>query len=174
LNVSETKPTKSEIAVFYPGDSLGEQVAAWVERHPECSVTSSYATGPAGIRNTLRTADLALLDATFDAAQMMPAFAQAVAKLGAAHVAVYTETMHEWLELAVRIRGVLLLFGPLSGEQWEGFFEKMLPANRRLYSAGFVMPRADARASTGSETRPHEHSGKRAPAGFRRPKTGVK
>ena len=174
MNISENKPVDSEIVVFYPGGSLEEQVAAWAERHPECGVSSSLAKSLAGIRKTLRNADLALLDATVDAAQTMPAFAQVVAKLGAGRVAVYTEIMHKWLELAVRIRGVLLLLGPLSGQQWEDFFAKMLPANRRLYSAGFVMPRAESRASTGSETGSREHSGKRLPAGFRRPKTGVK
>jgi hypothetical protein len=174
LNTSENKPVHSEIVVFYPDDSLQEQVAAWSERHPECGVSSSSAKGLTGIRKMLRNADVALLDATVDAARTMPAFAQAVAKLGAGRVAVYTETMHEWLELAVRVRGVLLLLGPLSSQQWEDFFAKMLPADRRLYSAGFVMPRPECLASTRGETGPREHTGKRTPAGFRRPKTGVR
>jgi hypothetical protein len=174
LNITENKAVHSEIVVFYPSGSLEEQVGAWAERHPECGVASSFVRSLTGIRQTLRNADLALLDATVDAARTMPAFAQAVAKLGAGRVAMYTETMHAWLELAVRIRGVLLLFGPLSGQQWDDFFGKMLPADRRLYSAGFVMPRPDGLASSRGETGPREHPGKRSPAGFRRPKTGVR
>lgn len=174
MNITENKPSQSEIVVFYPSGSLEQQVGAWAERHPECGVASSFVRSLAGIRQSLRNADVALLDATVDAARTMPAFAQAVAKLGAGRVAMYTETMHKWLELAVRIRGVLLLFGPLSGQQWDDFFAKMLPADRRLYSAGFVMPRPDGLPSSRGDTGPREHSGKRAPAGFRRPKTGVR
>ena len=164
----------SNIVVFYPGDSLTEQVAAWIEGHPDCSLETSLARSLPGIRKALRNADVALLDATADPSRAWEAFSQAVARLGACSVAVYTETMHAWLELAVRIRGVLLLLGPLSSGQWEGFFERMLQSSRRLRTAGFVAqrpPRAARPEDSGLREQPARTQ---LPAGFRRPKTGVK
>ena len=68
-----------------------------------------------------------LVDASDDHAQAIELFSQSVARLGSRRVAVYTERMHEGLELFVRTQGAWLLLGPLSEQQWEGFFSSMLP-----------------------------------------------
>jgi hypothetical protein len=178
LSDSESHEPTSDIVVFYPGDSLKEQVGAWVDRHPECSLEVSFARSLPGIRVALRNAAVALLDATEDPAQATDAFSQAVARLGAHSVAVYTETMHEWLELFVRIRGALLLFGPLDNTQWEELFERMLRSGRGLRESG-TMRRRPGEAGKIS-LRPEEIRlleklrEQRLPAGVCRPRTGVK
>ena len=73
---------------------------------------------------------MALVDASDDHAQAIDLFSQAVARLGARHASVYTERMHEGLELFVRTQGAWLLLGPLTDEQWEDYFSMMLPATQ--------------------------------------------
>ena len=74
---------------------------------------------------------LVLVDASDDHAQAIELFSQSVARLGSRRVAVYTERMHEGLELFVRTQGAWLLLGPLNNRQWEEFFSSMLPPARR-------------------------------------------
>ena len=47
----------------------------------------------------------------------------------------YSERMHEGLEMFVRSRGALLLLGPLSEAEWDAFFEPQA-AGRRATFAG--------------------------------------
>ena len=73
-----------------------------------------------------------MVDATEDPAQATDAFLQAVARLGAAAVTMYTEAAHDDLELFVRMRGSMFLLGPLLDQQWEEVFECLLRAKRPL------------------------------------------
>jgi hypothetical protein len=83
------------------------------------------------IRAVLARADVALIDATEDQFHAAEAFAEAAESLGAGAAAVYTERMHDGLELFVRSRGAQLLLGPLAEAEWDGFFARTLPAGRR-------------------------------------------
>ena len=76
-------------------------------------------------------ADVALIDATDDHAQAADAFSQAVGHVGAGATAMYSERMHEGLEMFVRSRGALLLLGPLSEAEWDAFFDRRLPRGGR-------------------------------------------
>jgi hypothetical protein len=175
LNTPLSLKGPSDIIVFYPGQSLTEQMAAWRERHPDCNLELSFATTHSGIRNALRHAALALLDATADPDQISEGFAQAVAKLGAYSTAVYSETMHEWLELSVRVRGVLLLLGPMTGAQWDGFFERMLSWSGQPRCDGYLTRRPRPKPVRSADVALRDPpAGKRTSAGLRRPKTGVK
>jgi hypothetical protein len=163
------------MVVFYPGASLTEQMAAWQKRHPDRNVDFSFAAAHAGIRKSLRGAALAMLDATADPSRITEAFEHAAAKLGAYNVAVYSETMHERLELSVRVRGALLLLGPMTSAQWDGLFERMLRFSERHGCDGHVRPgppQVPLRPADAALRDPP--TGKRTSAGFRRPKTGVK
>jgi hypothetical protein len=95
-------------------------------RHPEWHVGWSQGWSPPEIRPLLRYAGTALVDATEDPARAREAFLRAVARLGTGAVAMYTETMHDSLELFVRVRGALFLLGPLGDEQWEEYFRRTL------------------------------------------------
>ena len=46
-------------------------------------------------------------------------------RLGANAVVMYTERMHDALELFVRERGSLFILGPLLAEQWKEYFEQI-------------------------------------------------
>ena len=74
---------------------------------------------------------MVLVDASDDHAQAIELFSQAVARFGSRQVAVYTESMHQGLELFVRTQGAWLLLGPLDDRQWEEFFSSLLPGTRQ-------------------------------------------
>jgi hypothetical protein len=175
LKRCDSELATSEIVVFYPGSSLQEQVATWVDGHAECRLEASFAKSLPGIRVALDKAAVALLDATEDPCQATDAFSQAVSRLGVQAVAVYTETMHEWLELFVRIRGALLLFGPLSTRQWEELFDRMLRSSRQSRAVGLVRRRPGEVLLRPEEVRFFEKFPEEwLPAGIHRPRTGVK
>lgn len=122
-----------EIALFYPSGSLAKQAAAWGRRHPECAVRLLFTPWLPAIRAALYEADVALVDATHDDARAIDAFSQSATQLGAQATAVYSEQLHEGLELFVRSRGSLLLWGPLSDAQWDELLDRLLaqgPAHR--------------------------------------------
>ena len=73
------------------------------------------------IRAVLDRSDVVVIDASEDGPQAADTFCLAASCLGARATAVYTEQMHEGLELLVRVRGSQLLLGPLDDAQWEGF-----------------------------------------------------
>jgi len=129
------------ITVFYPVNSLMHQVSHWAVRYPACDFTLSFAQSLHEIRSVLRRTAVTIVDATEDPARAMAAFAQAIAALEAECVAVYTEAMHEGLELFVRVRGVPLLLGPMSDAPWEAQLEKMLQSAARIRLDGFLAPR---------------------------------
>jgi len=115
------------IAVGYPTGSLFRQVALWAHKHKDCGIEPFFGRSALEIRRSLNGADMVLVDASDDHAQAIELFSQSVARLGSRRVAVYTERMHEGLELFVRTQGAWLLMGPLDGRQWEEFFSSMLP-----------------------------------------------
>ncbi len=133
-------PKKSgpEIAVFYPGNSLMHQVSNCAIRHPAYDFALSFAQSLHEIRSVLRCTVITIVDATEDPLRAMAAFTQALTALEADRVAVYTETMHEGLELFVRVRGASLLLGPMSDAPWEDQLEKMLESAGRMRRFGFL------------------------------------
>ena len=116
-----TAQTK-DIVLFYPSPSLLNQVAAWAGRQVGWSLSVSTSRTAVGIRAAMSGAMVNLLDATFSPHLAMKVLELAASQFFLQTAAVYTEVMHEGLELFTRTRGALLLLGPLSGGQWEGFF----------------------------------------------------
>ncbi len=129
--MTTTEAVVHRIAVCYPTESLSRQVALWARQHEDCGIEPVFARSVLDIRRSLFGADRVLVDASDDHAQAIELFSQAVAGLGSRHVAVYTERMHEGLELFVRTQGAWLLLGPLNNRQWEEFFSSMPPSARR-------------------------------------------
>ncbi len=119
-------PATADLLLLYPQDSLKDQVCVWAKRHPDRWVQTSFERSLPAIRQTLRCADSAIVDATADPALAIDAFLQAASQMGPEAVALYTEVAHEGLELFVRVRGSLVLFGPLFVEQWEEFLDRWL------------------------------------------------
>jgi len=128
VNVLQTKKT-ADVLLLYPGDSLKEQITCWSGQHPERQAELSSERSLPKIRALLHRATTVLIDATSDPCMATDAFLQAIARLGAGAVAVYTEKMHDDLELFVRMHGSLFLLGPLWNEQWEDYFARQLPSD---------------------------------------------
>ena len=76
------------------------------------------------MRRYLARSKAAVIDATERPEEAMGTLAQALGIRDPApdKLSVYTETMHVGLEMFVRLRGVLLLLGPMDQAQWDGFF----------------------------------------------------
>jgi hypothetical protein len=110
------------IAVCYPTESLSRQVALWARNHDEYRIAPVFGRSALAIRRSLNGAAAVLVDASDDHAQAIELLSQSVARLGARRVAVYTERVHEGLELFVRTQGAWLLLGPLTNKQWEDLF----------------------------------------------------
>ena len=125
-------PVTADVLLLYPGDSLKDQIGLWALRRPGRQVDMSFERLLPEIRELLRHASAAMVDATEDPSQATDALLQAVARLGANAVAVYTETTHDGLELFVRMRGSLFLLGPLVDEQWDELFERLLDTKETL------------------------------------------
>ena len=129
MTTSET--VVHRIAICYPTESLSRQVALWARQHEDCEIEPVFGRSVLEIRRSLSGVDRVLVDASDDHAQAIELFSQSVAGHGSRHVAVYTERMHEGLELFVRTQGAWLLLGPLDNWQWEEFFSSLLPPAHR-------------------------------------------
>ena len=116
------------IVVCYPTESLSSQVARWGREHDDCRIEPTFARNVWDIRRSYEGADIVVVDATEDHAQAIDAFSQSVARLGSGRTLVYTERMHDGLELFVRTQGSWLLLGPLDEVQWDELFTTMLTA----------------------------------------------
>jgi hypothetical protein len=133
-------PATADVLLLYPSCSLKDQIVVWASRHPERQVETSFERSLPEIRKLLRNAGAAMIDATADPGQATDAFLQAVARLGADAVVMYTEKMYDDLELFVRVRSSLFLLGPLFDEQWEEFFDRSLRKKGALPCAEFLRP----------------------------------
>ena len=118
--------TTADVLLFYPGESLKDQLGLWSSRHSDRQVETSFERSLPEIRRLLRNAGAALIDATEDPSQATDAFLQAVTQLGANAVTMYTERMHDDLEMFVRVRGSLFILGPLFEQQWDELIERLL------------------------------------------------
>jgi hypothetical protein len=133
-NMSIPSQPVCEIALVYPCDRLAWRLLGWARKHADCVVKPVFSRSLPEIRAEICGAAVAVVDATEDHAQAIDAFSQAVAQVGVTHTTVYTEKMHDGLELFVRSRGAQLLLGPLSDAEWEAFFAHALLARRRTRS----------------------------------------
>ena len=130
--------TTSGIVLFYPGRLLASQIHDWAEQHGGCRATVTFERSLPGIRRWARRAALAIIDASLDPAQGTDAFLQSVNMLKSDAVAVYTEKIHDGLELLVRTFGAPLLLGPMSMEEWEEFLEHKFPTLIPLETSGIT------------------------------------
>jgi hypothetical protein len=142
VSVSNVLPDAAEAVLLYPGEPLTAQIRDWSQQHPECRVWVCDSQSLPEIRRAVENASAVVVDATEDHARAIDAMLQAVAQRGEVAVAVYTEQMHEGLELFVRSRGVLLLLGPLTHEEWEGFWQPRLAAPSQDRPATIPLHRA--------------------------------
>jgi hypothetical protein len=129
---TECHSATADVLLLYAGESFRDQIGLWAFHHPQRRVDVSCERSLPAIRQLLSHVRATVVDATEDPSQATDAFLQAVARLGAAAVTMYSESAHDDLELFVRMRGSLFLLGPLLDQQWEEVLERLLHAKRPL------------------------------------------
>lgn len=133
-------PDTADVLLFYPGESLRDQLGIWAVHGSERHVETSFERSLPEIRRLLRNAGAVVIDASEDPSQAADAFLQAVTQLGANAVTMYTEKMHDDLEMFVRMRGSLFILGPLFEQPWDELFERSLRTKDR-HSASWLWMR---------------------------------
>lgn len=163
-----------DVVAFLPGDALRAQLAEWQQRGDGRTVRYSRATEAAEVRRAVRSARVAIVDASRLAALAIDVFAQAAERGGASTTSMYTETLHDGLELTVRQQGSWLLFGPLDGRQWDELLERLLGIAGRMKPGDLVLQRETRRLLDETfSLRTHPRTRPTA-IGFRRPRSHVR
>jgi hypothetical protein len=114
-----------EVVLFYAEESLLYQVASWVRREGRFSMRLTTSRDPSVIAGALDDAVVAIADATRQPGEAMAVMERALLRIGPRRVAIYSEQLHNGLEIFVRVRGVTLLAGPMGPPDWEAFFEPL-------------------------------------------------
>ena len=120
-----SRPSALTIAVFYPNNSLMHQVSEFAGEDANCKFRFVFPVSVGQIREALGPQTVSIVDATEDPARAATVLIHTLAEAEPGSAAVYTETMHNGLELFVRSRGALLLLGPLDNSSWKGLIETM-------------------------------------------------
>lgn len=126
MMISSTSTTIDDVVLFYAGQSLLEQITEWEHDNGRISLSLASLSSTIGVRNATRAAATIVIDATVCPREAMLVLQHTLTTLPSEIIAVYTEKVHNGLELFVRVRGVMLLLGPMSLSEWDGFFAKRL------------------------------------------------
>jgi hypothetical protein len=116
-----------EVFLFYPSNSLIGQLKTWANQRGGRQPRISFERSLLALRQQIREADFVVVDATEDPAQASDALLQVFNAMGHEAMAVYSEIMHDGLELLVRRLGVPLLFGPLGVPEWDEYIAHKFP-----------------------------------------------
>ena len=111
-----------EIVLFYAEESLLVQVSEWICDAMMLPLNLVSSCSAFSVTEAMNTAECAIIDATVNPGKAMDVLQLALPLAGRDRLAVYTECMHDGLELFVRVRGVPFLLGPMSQTEWEGVF----------------------------------------------------
>jgi hypothetical protein len=114
---------RGEVVLFLAEESLLFQVATWVRTERRYSLRLVSSCDPLATARALDEAVIAIVDATREPGEALAVLERSIRRLGPGRLAVYSERMHDGLELFVRVRGAPLLLGPMSPPEWEAFFE---------------------------------------------------
>ncbi len=109
-----------DIALFYPQQSLLDQISE-AAAEGNYALTVSLARNASALRDIMRNADAAVIDATPDPARAAAALTSLLKLVPPRRLAVYTELLHAGLEIFVRSRGPFLLMGPMSRRLWNDY-----------------------------------------------------
>jgi hypothetical protein len=116
---------RGEVVLFLAEESLLFQVATWVRSEGRFSLRLVTSPDPFTTARALDEAAIAIVDATREPGEAMGILERSLRRLGPGRLVVYSERMHEGLELFVRVRCVPLLLGPMSPPEWEAVFEPL-------------------------------------------------
>jgi hypothetical protein len=113
-----------DLLLAWPTDSLVRQLEGWQRNHPDVSLRRTAPGGEAVA--DLTDADLTIIDATDRPREALEVLARICGGSDRLPVTVYSERMHEGLELFVRQCGILLLLGPMEQHEWEALSERLV------------------------------------------------
>ena len=113
------------VVLFYAEQSLMEQITSFAYKRRRLFVRLVSSCNPAAINAALSNAGFVLIDATERPARAMDLLEYVLPQVGRERLAVYTERVYQGLEIFVRVRGVLLLLGPMERAVWSGLFRPL-------------------------------------------------
>ena len=116
-----------DVVLFSPTESLLLQLTRCAGKHDRFALRLITSGIPGRINSALDSAVFSFVDATDHPAQSKAILAYAVERIGPSGVAVYTEVMHEGLEVYTRKLGAALLLGPVSPREWDALFDTLVP-----------------------------------------------
>ena len=119
----------TDVAIFYPDDRLLLDLAQWFHRNPRFHMEVVLSRQTSVMRSIAVQATFLIINATQCLDPAITALGVALECVPCERILLYTERMHEGLELFVRCRGVLMLLGPASQIEWEA---ALLPAKRPI------------------------------------------
>jgi hypothetical protein len=116
-----------DLLLVYPGVQLLTQVADWARDNGNTAVVLRILSSrdPLLIRAAVRHAAMVIVDATERPGAAMSAVESAIAHTSPTNIVVYTEQVHAGLELFTRVRGVVLIVGPMSRPEWDAWLESL-------------------------------------------------
>ena len=119
----------TDVAIFYPDDRLLSDLSAWFARNPRFHMEVVLSRRMSVMRSIAAQATFSIIDATQCLDPAITALGVALECVPPERILLYTQRMHEGLELFVRCRGVLMLLGPASQIEWEA---ALRPAKRPI------------------------------------------
>ncbi len=138
------------LTVFYAQGDLARKLREAASSDGGVKLHFVEAVGPASVRaaakclEQLGVADPAfravLIDGTRRPTSALRAVQDVAKCIDARLVTVHSELVHPGLELFVRMRGALLLLGPLEPPQWQDYFATVRKTSARLQRDAWHMP----------------------------------
>ena len=116
----------NQVVLLCATQPLVMQAAEWARKHPQFQLRLASATTPGEISSALESAAAVIVDATEDPDRAVDTLEIACDIMGRDRAAVYSEESHNGLEVLVRVRGAMMLIGPMSAAEWQGVFDPML------------------------------------------------
>lgn len=126
MSITHRRTAAKNLLLFYPGESLTDQIGRWHEHRHRQRVVAAFERSMPKIRELLHPGYSALIDATKNPSLAADVLLQAIGKLGKNSVAVYSEAGHADTEIFARTQGVLFILGPLNQQHLAEFFERFL------------------------------------------------
>ena len=122
-----------DVVLYQAGSSLVTAVGDWLLEHPDISLRLVHSTCRSVINGPLGSAAVAIVDATDKPGAAAATLERLLKRIAPSRIAVYTERTHAGLEVFVRVRGPILLLGPMGADDWDACLSALahVPARSR-------------------------------------------
>ena len=107
-----------DLALFHATESLVLQLMRSCGPHRTPALRVVRSRHPEVVGNAFDSSAFSIIDATADPREALAILDEGISRGSQARIGVYTEIMHEGLEIPVRSLGVALWLGPCSESDW--------------------------------------------------------